>query len=157
MSGVSTSPQKPGVTSTRHLTCLVASLPSRAKNKNLANLQLNSIDISDENWSILCQSAAGNPTLQILEFSGTMPNATNRESNERKIRRTKEILAMLKKNTALELLRFGRDDFDNRIRSNNIILPHLHYRQQFIYLMGSCSNPGRPQMLTKALRRVSAR
>lgn len=54
-------------------------------------------------------------------MDGTMPHATNRESNQRKIRRTKEMLAMLKENTVLRLLSFGRDTCDLRIRTDLIV------------------------------------
>jgi hypothetical protein len=103
--------------SSSDLSCFFRAL---SKFKNLANLQLNGIDVSDENWSILCQSVARHPALQILEMDGTMPNATKRESKERKTRRTKEMLAMLKGKYSVEIAQI----WSRYVRRPNPVGPH---------------------------------
>jgi hypothetical protein len=133
------------------LSCLFRAL---AKNKNLVNLDLSFVAISDANWSLLCQSLARHPTLRYLGLNRTMPNDEDRHSQSRKARRTKEILEMLKENTVLERLIFSRDECDRRITSV-IIRPYLRYRPLFSSLTSS-SNPARPQLLAKALGRVSS-
>jgi hypothetical protein len=132
------------------LSCLFRTL---AKNKNLVNLDLSFVSISDANWSILCRSLARHPTLKYLGLNRTMPNDDDRQSKSRKARRAKGILEMLQENTVLERLLFSQDECDNRITSK-LIRPYLRYRPLFSSLMKS-SDPASPQLLAKALKRVS--
>jgi hypothetical protein len=74
------------------LSCLFRAL---AKNKNLVNLDLFFLTIGDANWSILCHSLTRHPTLKKLGLEGTMPN-DGADRHERKTRRAKEFLEMLK-------------------------------------------------------------
>jgi hypothetical protein len=152
-----------GETSVRQLFCLDSEtdLPydlsrlfrALAENKNLVNLDLSFVEISDANWSILCQSLARHPTLKYLGLNRTMPHDDDQHSQSRKARRAKEILEMLKENTLLERLIFSNDECDHRITSK-IIRPYLRYRPLFSSLMTS-SDPASPQLLAKALKRVS--
>jgi hypothetical protein len=129
------------------LPCLFRAL---AENTNLVHLDLSLVEISDANWNILCQSLARHPTLKHIALNRTMPNDDNRQSNERKTRRTKEILEMLKENTVLERLIFSHDECDHRITSV-VIRPYLRHRPLFRSLTSSSA---RPQLLAKALKRV---
>jgi hypothetical protein len=130
------------------LSCLFRAL---AKNRNLVSLDLWFIAISDANWSILCHSLTKHPTLRKLGLERTMPIDADRI--ERKTRRSKEFLEMLKENTALETLNFGHGECDYRILSV-IIRPYIWYRPLFSSLTKS-SDPAVPQLLAQALRRVS--
>lgn len=130
--------------------CLFRAL---AKNNNLVNLDLSFVEISDAEWSILCQSLARHPKLKYLGLNRTMPNDDDRHSKSRKARRSKEILEMLKENMVLERLIFSHDECDQRITSV-IIRPYLRYRPLFSSLLSS-SSPARPKLLAEALKRVS--
>jgi hypothetical protein len=132
------------------LPCLFRAL---AKNKNLVNLDLSFVKISDANWSILCHSLARHPTLKYLGLNRTLPYDDDQHSKSRKARRAEEILEMLQENAVLERLIFSPHEFDHRITSK-IILPYLRYRPLFTSLMNS-SDPASPQLLARALKRVS--
>jgi hypothetical protein len=132
------------------LPCLFRAL---AKNKNLVNLDLSFVEISDASWSILCQSLARHPTLKSIGLNRTMPNDDDQHSESRKACRAKEILEMLQENTTLERLILSQDECDHRITSK-IIRPYLQYRPLFSSLMNS-SDPASPQLLAKALKHVS--
>jgi hypothetical protein len=132
------------------LSCLFRAL---AKNKSLVHLDLKFIAINDANWSILCQSLAKHPTLMRLELAETLPRDADQHCNELRTRRTKEFLEMLRENKMLETLGLTYGDWDSRILSD-LIGPYLQYRRLFSSLTSS-SDPTRPQLLARALKRVS--
>jgi hypothetical protein len=52
---------------------------SLAENKGLLELDLHSRSIGDANWTILCQSLKGHPTLTTLGLRNTNPRGLNDE------------------------------------------------------------------------------
>jgi hypothetical protein len=140
----------PNIDDSTHLPCFYRAL---AKNKGLVFLKLSFVEISDTNWSVLCQSLARHPTIKKLDLFQTMPNDADRHSHERKTQRTKEFLEMLKENTMLETLHRDPREWDERILSD-LVDPYLQYRRLFSSLTSSL-NPTCPQLLAKALGRVS--
>jgi hypothetical protein len=67
------------------------------------NLDLNYCCISNENWSILCESLKAHPTLTSLNLGNTShpPNP----SDEQKVHRTHLLSEMMKENTVLHTIR----------------------------------------------------
>jgi hypothetical protein len=67
---------------------------SLAVNKGLVKLDLNSRSVSEENWTILCQSLKGHPTLTLLDLRYTNPSSLDGEdqiemSDEQRAQRTR--------------------------------------------------------------------
>jgi hypothetical protein len=67
---------------------------SLAVNKGLVKLDLNSRSVSEVNWTILCQSLKGHPTLTLLDLRYTNPSSLDGEdqiemSDEQRAQRTR--------------------------------------------------------------------
>jgi hypothetical protein len=129
-----------------------------AKNKSLVRLTFSNICISDENWTVLCQSLSSHPKLEYLELVRTCPHELQQHSKDRKTRRTNVFLKMLQTNTVLRGLgvRFGatdpHDEFDERILAD-VIQPYFR-RLPHVRAFGKYRSPGYAQVLARALSKV---
>jgi hypothetical protein len=87
-----------------------------ASNKNLVDLDLWGCPISNENWSVLCESIRAHPTLTSVDFRNTSPRSPNdapiRFSDEQKLHRARAIADMMKNNTVLHTI--TQDDANER-------------------------------------------
>jgi hypothetical protein len=130
-----------------------------AENKSLVCLTFCS-HISDDNWTVLCQSLSSHPKLEHLKKFRTFPcEVPNQHSNERKARRTNVFLKMLQANTVLQeltcrgvLARDHYDEFDERILAD-VIEPYFR-RLPHVRAFGKYRGPGYPQVLARALYKV---
>jgi hypothetical protein len=90
-----------------------------AENKGLMKLDLNGHPINKENWTILCQSLKGHPTLTSLGHSCTSPRALDGArieiSREQRAQRTSVVVEMMKKNTILHTIRLSEHERDDQI------------------------------------------
>jgi hypothetical protein len=133
-----------------------------AENKSLVRLIFFYIQISDDNWTVLCQSLSRHPKVEYLELFRTFPHVPDLHNNERKTRRTNSFLKMLQANTALQELDIPRspsnfvnsryNEFDERILSD-VIQPYLR-RLPHVRALGNNRGPGYDQLLARALHKV---
>jgi hypothetical protein len=63
-----------------------------AENKSLVRLNFYVVRISDDDWTVLCQSLSRHPKLEFLGLVSTLPHGPDQHSNERKTRRTNVFL-----------------------------------------------------------------
>jgi hypothetical protein len=89
---------------------------SLAENKGLVELDLYSCSISDENWTILCESLKGHPTLTSL----VLPNVYTAQ----RTRVLAVLAAMVEENRVLHTIGLNRGVRDEQIYVESI-LPHL--------------------------------
>jgi hypothetical protein len=129
------------------------------KNKSLVRLSFVGIRISDDNWTVLCQSLSRHPKLEYLRLSPTFPLGLDHNSNESKTRRTNVFLKMLQANTVLQELEARRyvtsplyDEFDERILVD-VIQPYFR-RLPHVRAFGKCRGPEYAQALARALYKV---
>jgi hypothetical protein len=101
---------------------------SLAANKGLVELDLYSCSIIDENWTILCQSLKGHPTLTSLDLRDTNPRVLNGArielSDEQRAQRTRVLAAMVQENRLLFTIYLMPYDVDAQIYEETI-LPYL--------------------------------
>jgi hypothetical protein len=94
---------------------------SLSQNQGLVELNFGYHAFCDENWSILCQSIARHPTLELVDVSSQIPIFPG--GNERvvplsetqKTRRAKMLLEMLKVNTVLRDITMSMQDCNQQI------------------------------------------
>jgi hypothetical protein len=90
---------------------------SLAENKGLVKLVLCDRSISDENWTILCQSLKGHPTLTSLDLRHSNPRTQDDI-------RTELLAERMKENRVLLTIRLSEDERDDQIYAESI-LPRL--------------------------------
>jgi hypothetical protein len=100
-----------------------------AGNKGLVELNLKRFFINDANWSILCESLKGHPTLTC--FSNALSTPTHHIalpysllSDEQRQDRTRMVAEMMRENTVLQAFNFLENEYDDLIYAE-AILPHL--------------------------------
>jgi hypothetical protein len=102
-----------------------------ANNRGLEELDLEDTPISDDNWSILCESLKAHPTLTDLNLLDTRPsNPVDADdddddeedpedtillSDEQKSHRTRLLAEMMKANTVLHTIHLSEDERDDQI------------------------------------------
>jgi hypothetical protein len=135
---------------------------SLAENKGLLELDLRSCSISDENWTILCQSLKGHPTLTSLDLRDTSPRGLHGArielSGEQRAQRTRVLAAMVQENQVLLTIDLNRDERDEQIYAESI-LPHLEtnlYRPRVLGIKKADIALRRP-LLGRALQTHSVR
>jgi hypothetical protein len=139
-------------------------IPALVENKSLVRLGFYETRISDNHWTVLCQSLSIHPKIEFLGLDSTFPcgrkNSNERKaSNERKTRRTNVFLSMLQANTVLRQLDAPRaivepqyDEFDERILSD-VIQPYFRHLQH-VRDFGQYRGPGYALELARALYKV---
>jgi hypothetical protein len=94
-------------------------LAALATNRGLEELDLEDGSISNDNWSILCESLKAHPTLTSLNLRTTSPRSPPStrvrivQTDDQKAHRTRLLAEMMQENTILhtvELSRYERDD-----------------------------------------------
>jgi hypothetical protein len=133
---------------------------SLAENKGLVELDLNYRSINDENWTILCQSLKGHPTLTTLDLGHTLPRAQQniQLSGDQKAQRTRLLAEMMKENTILHTINLFPYERDCQIYAESI-LPRLEtnlYRPRVLGIKRADNALRRP-LLGLALQTKSVR
>jgi hypothetical protein len=136
-------------------------LRSLAENKSLVHLGLFGVSISDENWSVLCQSLQAHPTVTSVDLRDTLPwRAQNRAiimfSREQKAKRTSRVAEMMQTNTVLQTIHFSIYERDDEIYSQ-VILPRLEtnrFRPRVLAVKKTVDRPFREKVLGRALHCV---
>ena len=104
-----------------------------AGNLGIGYLDLSSLSINDESWSIMCQSLANHPAIKHLDLvctachdESSRPMYRSRDSHAmvmsvgRKRRRTQSLVDMLKVNTAITKIEIGSKDRDESVWGSEI-------------------------------------
>jgi hypothetical protein len=127
-----------------------------AKNRGLAELYFQSNFISNENWSILCESLTAHPSLTGMDLRSTSPSPL---LDEQKAPLTRGVVAeMMKENTVLHTIHLYANERDNQIYAESI-LPHLEsnlYRPR-VYAIKRADIALRRPLLGRALQTESVR
>jgi hypothetical protein len=135
---------------------------SLAGNRGLVNLDVVAHSISDENWTILCQSLKGHPTLTSLDLRYTHPRTQDgariEMSTEQKSFRTRVLAAMAQENRVLLTIALTDNERDEQIYEQSI-LPYLEtnfYRPRVLGIKKADIQIRRP-LLGRALQTKSVR
>lgn len=128
-----------------------------ASNRGLVDLDLRCHSISDESWSILCQSLKKNPTLTSLDLRDTRPTlqASEEFMLEQKSKRTRAIADLLEQNTILQTVHLSEQERENHIYVG-LIQPRLEmnlYRTRALAFKDR-PRPFREKVLVRALHCV---
>jgi hypothetical protein len=123
-----------------------------ANNRGLVDLdfQSNFISISNENWSILCESLKAHPTLTSLDLNSTY---SRRWSTEDKAHRTSLLAETMKENTVLRTIRLPANERNEQIYTSEIH-PHLEtnlYRPRVLIVKKTIEITFREKVLGRAL------
>jgi hypothetical protein len=131
-----------------------------ASNRGLVDLDLRCHSISDESWSILCQSLEQHPTLISLDLRDTRPTrqASEEVILEQKRTRTRAIADLLEGNTILQTVHLSEQEREGRIYTE-LIQPRLEinlYRVRVLAIKEGTQNdrPFREKVLGRALHCV---
>jgi hypothetical protein len=133
-----------------------------ASNRGLVDLDLRSCYISDDNWSILCQSLQAHPTLTSLNLRLTMPRSSTGIiiflTDDQKAHRTGLLAETMQHNTVLLSINLPEDERDEQIYTESI-LPYQEtnrYRPRVLAIKKADIQIRRP-LLGRALQTKSVR
>jgi hypothetical protein len=134
-----------------------------ANNRGLLNLFLQFNSISDENWTILCESLKAHPTLTSLNLSYTRPRIPTGgriavTDDDQKTRRTRVVAEMVQHNTVLHRIPLSGHERDEQIYTESI-RPHLEtnlYRPRVLAVKKTIARPFREKVLGRALYAVKS-
>jgi hypothetical protein len=133
-----------------------------ANNRGLLDLDLQFNSISDENWTILCESLKAHPTLTSLHLQRTWPRSPTGgrivPTDDQKTSRTHVVAEMMQHNTVLQSISLSGRERDEQIYTAEII-PYLEtnrYRPR-VHGITKADIPLRRALLGMALHTVSAR
>jgi hypothetical protein len=124
-----------------------------ANNKGLVKLQFFFDPISDENWTILCQSLQAHPSLTSLDYSGQGEIVL---SAEQTARRTRLLADIVQRNTLLQTITLAEGDYDQQIYAE-MIQPFLEtnlHRPRVLAVKKTEDRPFREKVLGRALYSV---
>jgi hypothetical protein len=129
-----------------------------ANNRGLVELNLYGHPISDENWTILCESLQAHPTLTNLNLCATVPTgAAIIFSDEQKTHRTRVLVEMMQHNTVLQTITtLSEDERDKQIYTEEI-RPNLEtnlYRPRVHAIKKTLDRPFREKVLGRAVYSV---
>jgi hypothetical protein len=126
----------------------------------LGDLNLYGHSISDENWTIMCQSLQAHPTLTCLKLRDTMPRSPADDlivfSDELKTRRTRALSEMMQHNTVLQTIDLHVSERDEHIYMQEIrpyLLTNL-YRPRVLAIKKTIERPFREKVLGRAVYSV---
>jgi hypothetical protein len=112
-------------------------LKALANNRGLAELGMQTHCISDDNWSVLCESVKAHATLTSLDLRNTRPGRLNGDvimlSDEQKTHRTRELAEMVKRSTSLHTIRLTLAD--------NGRAEQIYIQEILPYLSANCHRP----------------
>jgi hypothetical protein len=133
-----------------------------ANNRGLVVLILRHRPISEENWSVLCESLQTHPTLTILDIRGTSPWSPDGDSiglsDEQKAHRTRLLAEMVQQNTVVYTIELSEEQYDQQIYAD-MIHPYLEtnrYRSRVHAIKKADTSLRRP-LLGLALQAESVR
>jgi hypothetical protein len=136
---------------------------SLAVNKGLVKLDLFHRSISEENWTIMCESVKGHPTLTSLYLGYTSPRALNGNqiemSTEQRAQRTRVLAAIVRENRVLLTIDLRGHERDDQIYEESI-LPYLEtnlYRPRVLLSIKKADSALRRPLLGLALQTESVR
>jgi hypothetical protein len=96
-----------------------------ANNRGLVELNLAYKSISDENWTILCESLKAHPTLSSLDLRNTWPRSPANVPigllDEQKAHRTRLLAATIQRNTVLHTIHLFKYERDEQIYTESIL------------------------------------
>jgi hypothetical protein len=129
-----------------------------ANNRGLLDLNLYNHNISDENWTILCESLQAHPTLTSLDLQSTWPRSPTGgritvTDDDQKTRRTRALAEMVQHNTVLLTIDLSEVGRDEQIYTAEII-PYLEtnrYRPRVVAVKKTIARPFREKVLGRAL------
>jgi hypothetical protein len=127
-----------------------------ANNRGLEELDLFQKPISDDNWSILCESLKAHPILTSLDLRLTMPVSSgirNVLRDEQKSHRTRVLADMMKVNTILLTILLSDNEHDDQIYTEEIS-PYLEtnlYRPRVLAVKKTHVREFREKVLGRAL------
>jgi hypothetical protein len=132
-----------------------------ANNRGLVHLDLYNHYISDDNWTILCESLQAHPTLASLDLRNTMSSHGYRRivlTDDETVHRTRLLAEMVQRNTALHTIILSEGERDEQIYAE-MILPYLEtnrYRPRVLAIKKTDISFRRP-LLGRALQAESVR
>jgi hypothetical protein len=115
--------------------------------------------INDENWKVLCQSLRSHPTLETLDLSGTYHDLNVGISDASKKHRCNCIVDLLRFNTVLRSVHLTRNERDEIIWSESILL-HLETRSYLplvLEIKAVVDQPRRSKLFGRALNTVKTK
>jgi hypothetical protein len=128
-----------------------------ANNRGLVDLDLEHHRISDDNWSILCESLKAHLTLTSLDLEDTRPMSPAHAriilSAEQKTRRTRVLAEMIQENALLQTITLSEHERDEHIYTQEI-RPYLEtnlYRPRVHAIKKTCDRPFREKVLGRAM------
>jgi hypothetical protein len=132
-------------------------LKALANNRGLAELDLSLCKMSDDNWSILCESLKAHPTLTSLGVRSIIPiERFGGTVSERDKARTCAIADLMEHNTILQTIRLSEGHYDQQIYLEEI-LPRLEtnrYRPRVLAVKKTNQRLFREKVLGRALHLV---
>jgi hypothetical protein len=134
-----------------------------ANNRGLVDLDWEDRSISDDNWSILCESLKAHPTLTCLNLRSTRPQRPNGGTivltDDQKLHRTRLLAEMLHQNTVLHTIQLRHEhERDEQIFMEEI-LPRLEtnlYRPRVLAVKKTTERSFREKVLGRALASVKS-
>jgi hypothetical protein len=112
-------------------------LKALANNRGLAELGMQTHCISDDNWSVLCESVKAHATLTSLDLHNTRLPRLDGDvimlSDEQKTHRTRELAEMVKRSTSLHTIRLTLAD--------NGRAEQIYIQEILPYLSANCHRP----------------
>jgi hypothetical protein len=131
-----------------------------ANNRGLVDFEFRNHSISDENWTILCQSLQAHPTLTSLDLEDTRPWSPDGVptilSDEQKIHRTRALAEMIQENAVLQTITLSEHERDGHIYTQEI-KPYLvtnQYRPCVLAIKKTKDRPFREKVLGRAVYSV---
>jgi hypothetical protein len=132
-----------------------------ANNRGLVDLAWHGDPVSDENWTILCESLQAHLSLTSLDLRDTRPGnpvgaAIILLSAEQKTRRTRVLVEMMQRNTVLYTIALSEQERDEHIYTQEI-QPYLVtnlYRPRVLAIKKTQDGPFREKVLGRALYSV---
>jgi hypothetical protein len=133
-----------------------------ANNRGLLELDWEDRSISDDNWSILCESLKAHPTLTCLNLRSTRPRSPNGGTivltDDQKLHRTRLLAEMVHRNTVLHTITLWKGERDEEIYTEEV-LPRLEtnlYRPRVLAVKKIKEGPFREKVLGRALFSVKS-
>jgi hypothetical protein len=135
-----------------------------ANNRGLEDFYLYGCAISNDNWSVLCESLQAHPTLANLDLRATRPMSPADDiritlSAEQKAHRTRLIAEMMKENKGLHTIHFCASERVDKIYTE-AIRPYLvtnQYRPRVNAIKKTKDRPFREKVLGRALYSVRSK
>jgi hypothetical protein len=135
-------------------------LRALANNRGLVDWNFSGIPISDENWTIMCQSLQAHPTLTSLNLEDTRPmgpaGAAIIFSEEQKTHRTLVLAEIIQENAVLQTITLSEHERDEHIYMEEI-RPNLEtnlYRPRVLAVKKTKDRPFREKVLGRAVYSV---